>query len=104
MEVHLATVVSRVLGSELRCREAEEREVAALARVAELEGQLADTEDRLQTAEDLLDASNDEIEAILEIISEVRQNRNIRVETGQTNVSGETPRTNLTDLIFQQSI
>ena len=100
MEVHLASVVSRVLGSELRCREAEEREAAALARVAELEGQLADTEERLQTAEDLLDDSSQEIQKILDTVSEVRQNGIIRVETGQVNASGETPRTNLIDVIF----
>ena len=79
----MAAVISRVLGSELRCREAEERADAALARAVAAEQNLADTETRLHLAEDLLEQAQTITDEVRKLGREIDVNGAIRVEEGE---------------------
>ena len=79
----MAAVISRVLGSELRCREAEERADAALARAVAAEQNLVDTETRLHLAEDLLEQAQTITDEVRILGREIDANGAIRVEGGE---------------------
>ena len=103
MEAHVAAIIQRVLGSELRCREAEERADAALARAVAAEQNLADTETRLHLAEDLLEQAQTITDEVRKLGREIDVNGAIRVEEGELDASGQTPRVSLGRLVSSKA-